>query len=55
VDNHQPDPTGVTSQLLHMKGLLSSPIDALVRDSDAVRQILEEIKSQIPEVLQIKL
>jgi hypothetical protein len=38
-----------------VKGLLSAPIDALVRDSDAVRKILEEIKSQLPEVLQIKL
>ncbi|PUZ60804.1 hypothetical protein GQ55_4G192800 [Panicum hallii var. hallii] len=55
VDDHQPDPTGVGSQLLHVKGLLSAPIDALVRDSDAVRQILEEIKCQLPEVLQIKL
>jgi hypothetical protein len=55
VDDHQPDPTGVASQLLHVKGLLSAMIDALVEDSDAVRQILEEIKSQLPEVLQIKL
>jgi hypothetical protein len=55
VDDHQPDPTSITSQLLRVKGLLSAPIDALVQDSDAVRQILEEIKSQLPEVLQIKL
>jgi hypothetical protein len=38
-----------------VKGLLSAPIDALILDSDAVRQILEEIKSQLPEVLQIML
>jgi hypothetical protein len=38
-----------------VKGLLSAPIDALVQDSDPVRQILEKIKSQLPEVLQIKL
>jgi hypothetical protein len=38
-----------------VKGLLSALIDALVKDSDVVRQILEEIKSQLPEVLQIKL
>jgi hypothetical protein len=38
-----------------MKGLLSAPIDALVQDSSAVRQIFEEIKSQLPAVLQIKL
>jgi chromosome segregation ATPase len=55
VDDHQPDSTSVASQLLRVKGLLSAPIDALVRDSDAVRQILEEIKSQLPKVLQIKL
>jgi hypothetical protein len=55
MDDHQPDPIGVASQLLHVKGLLSAPIDALVRDSNAVRQILEEIKSQLPKVLQIKL
>jgi hypothetical protein len=55
VDDHQPQPTGVASQLLRIKGLLSAPIDTLVRDSDAVRQILEEIKPQLPEVLQIKL
>jgi hypothetical protein len=55
VDDHQPDLIGVASQLLRVKGLLSAPIDALVRDFDAVRQILEEIKSQLPEVLQIKI
>ncbi|PVH38555.1 hypothetical protein PAHAL_5G287800 [Panicum hallii] len=31
VDEHQPDPTGAASQLLRVKGLLSAPIDALVR------------------------
>jgi hypothetical protein len=55
VDDHQLDPTGIASQLLRVKGLLSAPIDALVQDSDAVRQILEKIKSQLPEILQIKL
>jgi hypothetical protein len=45
--DHQQDLTGISSQLLYMKGLLSAPIDALVQDSDAVRQILEEIKSQL--------
>jgi hypothetical protein len=55
VDDHQPQPTGVASQLLRIKGLLSAPIDALVQDSNGVRQILEEIKPQLPEDLQIKL
>jgi hypothetical protein len=54
-DDHQPQPTGIASQLLRIKGLLSGPIDALVRDSSAVRQILDEIKPQLPKVLQIKL
>jgi hypothetical protein len=55
VDDHQPQPTGVASQLHRIKDLLSAPIDALVQDSDEVKQILEEIKPQLPEVLQIKL
>jgi hypothetical protein len=55
VDDNQPQPTGVASQLLRIKGLLSTPIDALVQDSDGVRLILEEIKPQLPEDLQIKL
>jgi hypothetical protein len=55
VDDHQPQPTGVASHLLHIKGQLSAPIDALVRDSNAVRQILEEIQPQLLEALQIKL
>jgi hypothetical protein len=55
VNDHQQDSIGVSSQLLCVKDLLSAPIDALVQDSDAVRQILEEIKSQLLKVLQIKL
>jgi hypothetical protein len=38
-----------------VKDLLSAPIDALIQDSSAVRQILEEFNSQLPIVLQIKL
>jgi hypothetical protein len=33
----QPDSTSVTSQLLRVKDLLSTPIDALVQDSSAIR------------------
>jgi hypothetical protein len=55
VDDHQPKPTSVTSQLLRIKCLLSVPIDALVQDSNGVRQILEEIRPQLPKDLQIKL
>jgi hypothetical protein len=54
-DDHPPQLTGVASQLLRIKGLLSAPIDALVQDCDGVRQILEEIKPQLLEDLQIKL
>jgi hypothetical protein len=38
-----------------MKDLLSAPIDILVWDSDEVKHHFEEIKPQLPEVLQIKL
>jgi hypothetical protein len=55
VDDHQPQPIGVTSQLLRIKDLLSAPIDTLVQDFDEARQILDEIKPQLPEILQLKL
>jgi hypothetical protein len=55
VDDHQPQPTGIASQLHRIEDLLSAPIDALVQDSDEVKQILEETKPQLPKVLQIKL
>jgi hypothetical protein len=38
-----------------MKDLLSAPIDTLVQDSDKMKHLFEEIKPQLPEVLQIKL
>jgi hypothetical protein len=38
-----------------MKDLLSAPIDILVWESDEVKYLFEEIKPQLPEVLQIKL
>jgi hypothetical protein len=38
-----------------MKDLLSALIDILVQDSDEVKHLFEGIKSQLPEVLQIKL
>jgi hypothetical protein len=31
-----------------MKDLLSGPIDALIQDSSAVKQILDEVNSQLP-------
>jgi hypothetical protein len=38
-----------------MKDLLSALIDTLVQDFDEVKHLFEEIKPQLPEVLQIKL
>jgi hypothetical protein len=38
-----------------MKDLLSALIDILVRDSDEVKNLFDEIKPQLLEVLQIKL
>jgi hypothetical protein len=55
VDDQQLQPTGVVNQLRHMKDLLSAPIDTLVKDSDEIKQLLEEIQPQLLEVLQIKL
>jgi hypothetical protein len=55
VDDQQPQLTGVASLLRRMKDLLSALIDTLVKDSDEVKHLFEEIKPQLPEVLQIKL
>jgi hypothetical protein len=35
--------------------LFSAPIDTLVQDSNEVKQILGEIKPQLPKILQLKL
>jgi hypothetical protein len=43
------------SQLQRMKDLLFALIDILVRDSDEVKNLFEEIKPQLLKVLQIKL
>jgi hypothetical protein len=43
------------SQLRRMKDLLSALIDILVWDSHEVKHLFEEIKPQLPKVVQIKL
>jgi hypothetical protein len=51
-------PSGLTStadQLLCVKDLLSGPISTLIQDSSAVKQILDEVNSQLPVSLQAKL
>jgi hypothetical protein len=55
VDDQQPQPTGVVSQLRRMKDMLFVLIDTLVQDSGEVKHLSKEIKPQPPEVLQIKL
>jgi chromosome segregation ATPase len=51
-------PSGLTSaadQLLRVKDLLSGSISALIQDSSAIKQILDEVSSQLPVSLQVKL
>jgi hypothetical protein len=47
-DDPHLDSTSTTNRLLHMKNLLSGPIDALIQYSSAVKQVLDEINSQLP-------
>jgi hypothetical protein len=49
------DSTSTANRLLHMKNLLSGLIDALIQDSSAVKQILDEVNFQLPVSLQVKL
>ena len=42
-------------QLRLIKDLLSAPITTLVDDSSKIKNIFEQIESQLPEPLQIKL
>jgi hypothetical protein len=49
------DLTSTASRLLRMKDLLSGPIDALIQDSSAVKQVLDEVNPHLPVSLQVKL
>ena len=51
----QQQPITITNQLQTIKNLLSVPITALVGDSSEIRNIFEQIESQLPKLLQIKL
>ena len=42
-------------QLQLIKDLLSAPINTLVDDSSKIKEILEQIESQLPELLRVKL
>ena len=48
-------PITITNQLQNIKYLLSAPITALIGDSSKIKNIFEQIESQLPESLQIKL
>jgi chromosome segregation ATPase len=54
-EKEKPRPAAIVSQLQHIKELLLAPIGTLVQDSTAVKLALEEIRSQLPEALRIKL
>jgi DNA repair exonuclease SbcCD ATPase subunit len=47
--------TSAADQLLRVKDLLSGSISALIQDSSAIKQILNEVSSQLPVSLQVKL
>jgi hypothetical protein len=49
------DLTSTASRLLRMKDLLSGPIDALIQDSSAVKQVLDEVNPRLLVSLQVKL
>ena len=45
----------LVDQLQHIKNLLSAPISTLVDDSSEIQKVLEQIESQLPESLRVKL
>ena len=45
----------MANQLQLIKDLLSAPIITLVDDSSKIKEILEQIESQLPESLRVKL
>jgi hypothetical protein len=54
-DDSPLDLASTANQLLRMKDLLSGPINALIQDSSTVKQILDQVNSQLPVSLQVKL
>ena len=51
----QQQPITITNQLQNIMDMLSAPITALVGDSSEIKNIFEQIESQLPESVQIKL
>jgi len=48
-------PIDLADQLQHIKDLLSAPIITLVDDSSEIQKVLEQIETQLPESLRVKL
>ena len=48
-------PIDLADQLQHIKTLLSAPISTLVNDSSEIQKVLEQIETQLPESLRVKL
>jgi len=48
-------PIDLADQLQHIKNLLSAPLSTLVNDSSEIQKVLEQIESQLPESLRVKL
>ena len=53
--NDEPRASAVLPQFQRLKALLSSPIEKLVEGSEEVKNVLDEIKDQVPIELQLKL
>ncbi|KAK1699317.1 hypothetical protein QYE76_016014 [Lolium multiflorum] len=50
--SEEPGPSATHGQLQHLKALLSSSIETLVADSEAVKSVLEDIQPHLPVTLQ---
>ncbi|KAK1697639.1 hypothetical protein QYE76_014336 [Lolium multiflorum] len=46
--SEEPGPSATRGQLQHLKALLSSSIETLVEDSEAVKSVLEDIQPHLP-------
>ncbi|KAK1603573.1 hypothetical protein QYE76_017894 [Lolium multiflorum] len=53
--SEEPGPSATHGQLQQLKALLSSSIETLVEDSEAVKSVLEDIQPHLPVTLQVKL
>ncbi|KAK1618391.1 hypothetical protein QYE76_023908 [Lolium multiflorum] len=54
-EGEEPDPSAVDGPLQRLKVLLSSSVDTLVENPEAIKGILEDIQPRLPVTLQVKL